>query len=133
MKVFFDTHVVVSACFWRGAPFQCLAAWAESRVTAAISPALLSEYQEVFEELRLDYPDHKCADWVTALQNAAELVFPIERATGATPDPFDEMVLECAVAATANVIISGDKKHLLLRHYRQIPILSPADSLRKLP
>jgi len=134
VKVVFDTNVVVSACFWRGAPFRCLGAWAESHVTAAISPALLAEYQEVFEELRLDYPDRKYVDWVTALQNAAEMVFPVERAAGATPDPFDEMILECAVAASADAIVSGDKKHLLsLRHYRQIPILSPGNFLRNLP
>ncbi len=134
MRVVFDTNVVVSACFWRGAPFKCLAAWAEARVTASISPALLTEYQEVFEELRLDYPKRKCVDWVIALQDAAEMVFPIDRATGATPDPFDEIILECADAADADAIVSGDKKHLLpLGHYRQIPILSPVDFLRKLP
>lgn len=61
------------------------------------------------------------------------MVFPAERATGATPDPFDEMVLECALAAGADVIVRGDKKHLLvLGDFRGIPILSPGDFLRRL-
>jgi predicted nucleic acid-binding protein len=29
MKVVFDTNVVASASFWRGTPFDCLAAWAQ--------------------------------------------------------------------------------------------------------
>ena len=132
MRVVFDTSVVVSACFWRGAPLDCLAAWAGGRFEAVISPPLLAEYEEVYGELALDYPRIKPVDWVAAQRDAADLVFPVERATGATQDPFDEMVLECALAAQADCIVSGDKKHLLsLREYRDIPILSPAIFLRR--
>ena len=133
MKVVFDTNVVASASFWRGAPFDCLAAWAQGRCVAVVSSGLLAEYHETIEELRLDYPDRKCVEWVTALTESAELVFPVERAAGATPDPDDEMILECALAAEADFIVTGDKKHLLaLRQFQGIPIVSPADFLRRL-
>jgi len=132
MRVVFDTNVVVSACFWRGAPFDCLAAWAGGRFEAVISPPLLVEYEEVFGELALDYPKRTPVDWVAALRDAADLVFPMERATGATKDPSDEMVLECALAERADGIISGDKKNLLsMGEYRDIPILNPATFLRR--
>ena len=43
------------------------------------------------------------------------------------------MVLECALAGEADYIVSGDKKHLLpLRQFREIPIVSPAEFLRRL-
>jgi putative PIN family toxin of toxin-antitoxin system len=133
VKVVFDTNVVASASFWRGAPFDCLAAWAQGRCEAVVSPALLAEYHETMEELRLDYPDRKCVGWSAALAESAELVFPVERATGATSDPDDEMILECALAAEADFIVSGDKKHLLaLRQFQGIPIVSPAELLRHL-
>lgn len=133
MRVVFDTNVVVSACFWRGPPFECLAAWATARVRAAISPPLLTEYEETFEELLSDYGDRLHVDWVALLRASGEMVFPVERATGATPDPFDEMVLECALAAQADAIVSGDKKHLLpLGAYRGIPILAPVEFLRRI-
>jgi putative PIN family toxin of toxin-antitoxin system len=134
VKVVFDTNVVASASFWRGAPFDCLTAWAQGRCVAAVSSNLLAEYHETVQELRLDYPGHKCVEWVEALTESAELVFPVERAAGATPDPDDEMILECALAAEAEFIVSGDKKHLLaLRQFEGIPIVSPADFLRRLP
>ena len=77
-------------------------------------------------------PGRPFVDWIEALRDAAELVFPVERASGAIPDPFDEMVLECAIAASAGFIVSGDKKHLLrLGAFRDIPILPPADFLRR--
>jgi predicted nucleic acid-binding protein len=71
---------------------------------------------------------------VEALTESAELVFPVERASGATVHPDDEMVLECGLAAEADFVVSGDKKHLLaLRQFRNIPIVSPAEFLRRLP
>ena len=134
MTVVFDTNVVVSACFWRGAPFQCLTAWANGRCRAAISPSMLVEYEETLEELRLDYPHRPMVDWVSTLRDSAELVFPVERVVGVVSDPFDEMVLECALAAGADVVVSGDKKHLLpLGRFREIAILSPPDFLRMFP
>ena len=133
MKVVFDTNVVASASFWRGAPFDCLEAWAQGRYEAVVSPALLAEYHETIEELRLEYPRREPVEWVDALTESAEMVFPTERVTGATPDPGDEMVLECALAAEADYIVTGDKKHLLpLQEFHGIRIVSPSDFLRRL-
>jgi predicted nucleic acid-binding protein len=97
MRVVFDTNVVASASFWRGTPFDCLAAWAKGRCEAVVSPALLAEYHETVEELRLEYPRRPFVAWADAPAESATLVFPVERATGATSDPADEMILECAL------------------------------------
>ncbi|MCE9518740.1 MAG: PIN domain-containing protein [Verrucomicrobia bacterium] len=125
--------MVASASFWRGAPFECLASWAQGRCESVVSPVLLAEYHETIDELRLDYPKRPPVEWADALTDSAELVFPMERASGATPDPDDEMVLECALAGEADFIVTGDKKHLLpLREFRGTRIISPSDFLRLL-
>jgi putative PIN family toxin of toxin-antitoxin system len=134
VKVVFDTNVVASASFWRGPPFDCLRAWVQRRCEAVVSPPLLAEYHETILELRLEFSTRSFVPWADLLAESAILVFPSERAAGATPDPDDEIVLECALAAEAGFIVSGDKKHLLsLGQFRGIPILSPADFLRRLP
>jgi predicted nucleic acid-binding protein len=94
MKVVFDTNVVARVSFWRGKPCDCLAAWAEGQCEAVVSPALLAEYHETIEELRLEYPGQPPVEWADALAESAVLVFPTDRATGATHDPGDEMILE---------------------------------------
>ncbi len=133
MRVVFDTNVVASASFWRGTPFDCLAAWAKGRCEAVVSPALLAEYHETVEELRLEYHGRPFVPWADALAGSATLVFPVERATGATPDPADEMILECALAAEADYLVTGDKKHLLpLRRFQETPIVGPSEFLRRL-
>ena len=133
MKVVFDTNVVVSACFWRGNPFTCLSAWARGELIAHVSPQLISGYVETFEELAARYSDRKPVAWHDALAQSAEMVFPVDSARGATPDPDDEMVLECALAAEADFLVSGDKKHLLkLREFEGTKILSCAELLAKM-
>ena len=47
----FDTNVVASVSFWRGKPFDCLAAWAQGRCRAFVSPQFLAEYGDTIEEL----------------------------------------------------------------------------------
>ena len=97
-----------------------------------MSPALLAEYHETIEELRLEYPSQPAVAWADALAESATLVFPTDRATGATPDPEDEMILECALAGEADMVVTGDKRHLLpLRQFRDVAIVSPADFLRR--
>ena len=134
MRVVFDTNIVASASFWRGKPLDCLTAWAQGKCEAIVSPALLAEYHETIEELCLRYVDRKPVAWADALAESAVLVFPTDRATGATPDPDDEMILECALAGEADYIVTGDKKHLqALQEFQNIRIVSPAEFLRLLP
>ena len=133
MNVVLDTNVVVSACFWKGPPHQCLVAWAEGKFQAFVSPPLLAEYEETYEELFPQYSDRVSVNWIAALADAAELVFPVERVSGATADPFDDMVLECALAAEADYLVSGDKKHLLpLSDFEGVRIVSPVDFLAQI-
>jgi putative PIN family toxin of toxin-antitoxin system len=99
VKVVFDTNVVISASFWQGTPFDCLAAWAQGRFEVYVSPALLAEYHETAEELLKEHADRNYVAWTDTLTESATLVFPVEPASGATPDPNDEMILECALAA----------------------------------
>jgi putative PIN family toxin of toxin-antitoxin system len=134
VRVVFDTNVVVSASLWCGLPFDSLSSWAQGWSEAAVSPELLAEYHETMITLRREYPKNACVGWAEALTDAAILVFPNERARGATPDPGDEKVLECALAAEANVIVTGDKKHLLpLGIFRGVEIMTPANFLKRLP
>jgi len=54
---------------------------------------------------------------------------PIERIFAA-PDPDDNKFIECASAAHARLIITGDKKFLSLKRHGGIRVLSPEDFLQ---
>lgn len=44
-------------------------------------------------------------------------------------DDYDNKILECAVSADCNFIISGDNHLVRLKSYKRIKILKPADFL----
>ena len=54
---------------------------------------------------------------------------PLKRLTPVPGDPSDNRILECAVAAEAEVIVSGDSHLLRLGSFNGIPIQTPADFL----
>ena len=69
-------------------------------------------------------------DWLTAIRQAGHLCFP-PPLPAATADPDDEMFVECAVAAKADYLVTGDKGHLLvLKHAGGIPVVAAAEFLQ---
>jgi predicted nucleic acid-binding protein len=64
----------------------------------------------------------------------SQLVLPRVRLAVVTAKESDNRVLECAVEGQADVIVTGDRKHLLpLGSYAGIPIITPRDFLTSIP
>lgn len=47
-------------------------------------------------------------------------------------DPDDDHVLACALAAKADLIVSGDRDLLTLKSFREIPIVTAAETVQAL-
>jgi putative PIN family toxin of toxin-antitoxin system len=62
----------------------------------------------------------------------ATVVQPAPIAPTVLADPDDDHVLACALAAKAELIVSGDRHLLDLHEYQGIPILNTADALQRL-
>ncbi|MCI0625895.1 MAG: putative toxin-antitoxin system toxin component, PIN family [Acidobacteria bacterium] len=132
MTVVLDTNIVTSATYWRGKPAHCLEAWVLGKYDLAISHPILSEYEEVVARLATRYPGKQPTDWLSAIRQAGHLYLPVPL-TASTADPDDEMFIECAVAARADYLVTGDKGHLLtLKQVSGIPIVVASDFLRLL-
>jgi predicted nucleic acid-binding protein len=65
------------------------------------------------------------ADYV----EAADLVTPLAVPPVVAGDPDDDHVVAAAVAAKADLIVSGDRHLLTLGTYRTIRIITPAEAL----
>ena len=132
MIVVLDTNIVASATFWRGKPAHCLEAWALDRFELAMSHPILTEYEEVIARLSARYPGKQPTDWLSAIWRAGHLYVPAPLPVR-TADPDDEMFIECAVAAQASYLVTGDKGHLLnLKQAGGIPIVAASNFLRLL-
>ena len=127
MIVVLDTNIVASATYWRGKPARCLEAWLLGKYQLAISHPILSEYEEVVARLALRYPAKPPTDWLSAIRQSGHVFYPSPLPPH-TADPDDEMFIECAVAAQADYLVTGDKAHLLsLTEASGIPIISVSD------
>jgi putative PIN family toxin of toxin-antitoxin system len=132
MIVVLDTNIVASATFWRGKPAHCLEAWVLRRFDLALSHPILTEYEEVIARLTARYPKKTPTDWLSAIRQAGHFHAPA-KLPSAVADPDDEMFIECAAAARADYLVTGDKCHLLnLQHAAGIPIVAASDFLRLL-
>jgi putative PIN family toxin of toxin-antitoxin system len=132
MIVVLDTNVLASATFWRGKPALCLEAWIAGKFHLAVSHPILTEYEEVIKRLSVRYPEKNPTDWLSGIKRAAHLYLPFSLPP-ITSDPDDQMFIECAAAARATYLVTGDKGHLLnLKIYEGISIL-PVSEFLQLP
>jgi len=135
MRLVLDTNVVASGLLWNGVPARLLDAAQIGEVEIFTSAFLLAELAGILtrakftkalaatglsrEELVLGY-----AELATVVVSAA-----IPQTIAA--DPSDNHVLACASAASADLIISGDKHlHDLGGNYNGIPIVTPARAVQ---
>ncbi len=121
-----DTNVIVSGFGWPGAPATILDAAFDGRLVLVTSPPLLAELRRV-----LGYP--KLAKVITSgtrladLFEASSVVVLPSRVFAVIDDESDNRVLEAAVEAAADYIVSGDDHLLGLSSFQGIPVMPPAE------
>ncbi len=133
IKLVCDTNTLVSGFLWRGNEFELLKAITERKAVLFTSPALLLEFSRVLTYDRLRPFVSSPKELVKKLGKMALVVTPSEFVKVVKEDPADDRVLECALAANADYIVSGDKKHLLkLKTFHKIPIITTSYMLKEL-
>jgi putative PIN family toxin of toxin-antitoxin system len=87
----------------------------------------------------LDYP--KLRDRINPAQvqdfvaniDVMAIVVPPVTAVSVSPDPDDNPILAIAIGGEADLVVSGDKPHMLALHEVEgIPIVTPRDALNRL-
>ena len=136
MRAVLDTNVITSALLWGGTPERLIEAAGAGSLELFTSEALIAELAGILGRAkfaaRLRQKNLSAAEIVMRYREIAETVetMPIEEA--ALRDPDDTHVLACAVAARAEAIVSGDADLHALGSYQGIPVLSPADCIRRI-
>ncbi len=136
MRIVLDTNVVMSALLWRGPPYRLLeAVRADAHSQLYSSPVLLAELTDVLSRravtAQLARIGRTAREVLSDYLEAVELVDP-EPLAPVSRDPDDDHVLAAALAASADLIVSGDADLLVLETFRGIPILAPAAALERI-
>lgn len=125
-----DTNVLFSAYGYGGAPAALLKVFLVGGHTLVTSPALLTELGRVLPRHHA-FDHERTLTVVTQLVEVCEIVRPKVRIDVASDDA-DNRVLECAVEAAADVIVSGDRHLLALGSHEGIEIVTVAEALERL-
>lgn len=132
MRVVADTNTVVSALLWGGLPAEILAAARTQRITLFTSAALIAELEDVLGRDKFAARLARVGSTVPELLAGYLALTNLVRAPAIAPttrDPDDDQVLACALAASAELIVTRDRDLLDLDAYRAIRILSARAAL----
>ena len=128
MKVVFDTNVFVSALTLPGGRGdKALDKIIEGKDSLAISRSIIDELLSVLAR-KFGRDREELARVAVFLSNLAELVEPQEPVAILADEP-DNRILECALAAQAQVIVTGDHAMLALDEFQSIRIISLGEYL----
>lgn len=136
MRVVLDTNVLISALVTKGTPPDGLyRAWLRGDIELVTSTAQLAELGRVLSRPRLrKYVDPDEASIIVQNMDTRALILDEIPVVDLSPDPKDNPILATAIAGNADLIISGDKKHMLsLERVRGIPIVTARQALERLP
>jgi len=132
MRLVLDTNIVVSAAIGSSAPARLIELAADGEIELATSAALLAELAGVLARQhiakRLSRRHRSGGEVVSLYSEIADHTAPAS-ITPTAPDPDDDEVLACAVAAGADLIVSGDRHLLNLKTFHGIPILLATEAL----
>lgn len=121
-----DTNIYISALVFGGLPLEVLTAARQRRIRLAVSPPLHEELSRVLRE-KFAWSDDRLQALTVRLSRFTTLVQPTETIDAVSDDPDDNRVLDCAVAAGSDYIVTGDAALLRLGQYQDIRIVRAAD------
>jgi putative PIN family toxin of toxin-antitoxin system len=137
VRVVADTNVIVSGFLWGGTPRRLLDAVEKRKLELFTSRALITELEDVLLRAKLAERMRRTrftpAFLLSRYTQLATLIATTETNTPDLRDRDDEAVLACALAARAEMIVSGDDDLRVLGSYRGIAIVSPAECLARVP
>jgi putative PIN family toxin of toxin-antitoxin system len=132
VRVVFDTNVFVSAFVFPGGQGERAFLLASRRhVSLYTSLAILRETAHVLRD-KFSQPDEDVRAALRRITRTAEVMRPITCVT-ILADRADNHILECALAAHADLVVTGDRPFLALKRFEGIAIVRLADFLRLFP
>jgi putative PIN family toxin of toxin-antitoxin system len=128
VRVVADTNVYISALNFGGTADEVLALARTQAILLFVSPSILQEVEGVLLS-KFQWSAARTRQAIAGIREFAQVVQPKESVHVIKDDEPDNRVLECALEAQADVLITGDRHLRQLRIFRNIRILSPGDFL----
>jgi uncharacterized protein len=132
IRAIIDTNVIVSGLIApSGNEALILLAIRQGLLRPCYSLQILDEYAGVLARPKFEFPPDEIDALLKMLRSQGELFEP-EQSPFASPDPRDSKFLDCAHAAQADFIVTGNKRHFPDTPYGPTQVVSAGDLLDRI-
>jgi putative PIN family toxin of toxin-antitoxin system len=131
IKVVLDTNVLISSILFKGELAGIVDLWKRGRIVPVVSGETFHEFRTV-----LEYPKFRLTKGEIKAIIEEEILpfFEIAAITGEAGgvcrDPDDDKFIACALSASADYIVSGDKALCDVGRYKPVRIITPSQLLK---
>ena len=132
MRAVADTNVYISALNFGGTAEEVLALARSRALELFTSPSILTEVEGVLIR-KFHWSARRAHEATGLIREFVRVVHPETPVRVVVEDESDNRILECALAAEAEVIISGDSHLRGLQVFQGIPIMGPREFLERYP
>ena len=132
IRAVIDTNVLVSGLLSpAGNEALILLAIHQGLVHPCFSEGILEEYAAVLARPKFAFPSDEIAAVLAMFRSQGKL-FPPEVSAATSPDPGDSKFLQCAQAAQADYIITGNKRDFPAGSYGVTHVVSAGELLDRI-
>jgi len=131
INVVFDTNIYISGIFFSGKSREALELARKNKYKLFLSKKIIKELQDVLSQ-KFEISDRDITKIIQNIKSYTHIITAPSRVK-MIRDPRDDMILDCAVAAMARYLVTGDKDLLVIEKHKQIEILTVNDFIEKKP
>ena len=133
MRIVLDTNILIGALITKDTPPDRLyQAWLRGEIELVTSTAQIAEITEVLARPRMQRL-FDAAEAAAIVGNLDARAVVLDKPQPVNLSPEDNPILATAIAAQADLIVSGDKRHVLaLEDVDGIPVVTAREALNRL-
>jgi len=128
LRVVLDTNIFISAALLGRVCEETIKFCRFGKIDVFISKDIINEIEEKLRSKFL-WRNNQIRIFLDSILEFCHLVEVNDKIVFIKEDPDDDKILECAISAKCDYIISGDRHLIKLGSYKDIEILRPTDSL----
>ena len=129
-KIVIDTNNLISALGWEGKSKELFRKVIDKEYDLFMSIKQIVELKEVMKYPKFSFSEEQKRNFLEILFKIATIIDTKTNLDVVKEDPDDNILLECAIEANADYIVSGDEHLKKLKEFEKIKIVSVSEFLK---
>ena len=129
LRVVLDTNVLISAIVFGGKPKEILLLSRHKKINSYSSVPILLELSDKLSN-KFDKNEEMIRETISTFSKFTTIIYPKIKLRAVKADSTDNKIVNCAVEAKVDYIVTGDRHLLNINKYKGIEIVTPSRFLK---